>query len=424
MTEHSANMKLSRRFLLAGASALSAAAVLRPALAVDPIKIGFGISLTGPNAAAGKMFLVARQIWKDEVNGKRGILGRPVEFVYYDDQSNPSLVPGLYSKLLEVDKVDLLLSGFATNQIAPAMPVVMAHKKLFLGLFGTGVNDHFGYDRYFQILPNGPEGDASLSGGFFEAALTANPKGQTVALFGDDTEFGHNVLSGARANAQRRGFKIVYDRTAPPTTADYTPIVRAIAAANPDVVFAATYPTGSVGLLRSVRELGYSPRMFGGAMIGLQFTRIKVQLGPLLDGIVVNENYVPEPTMKFEGADEVLSRYRQRAANQGVDPHGFWSLFGYAQLQILEQAIGSVGSLDQGKLADYMHNSRFKTVVGQVKFGPLGEWEKSRILLVQYRNVAAHDIAQFRRAGKAVIIAPKELKSGELIYPFAKASGQ
>jgi branched-chain amino acid transport system substrate-binding protein len=424
MTEHSASMKISRRFLLAGTSALSASAMLRPAFAADPIKIGFAISLTGPNAPAGKMFLVAREVWKDEVNQKGGILGRPVQFVHYDDQSNPSMVPGLYSKLLDVDRVDLLLSGFATNQIAPAMPVVMAHKKLFLGLFGTGVNDRFKYDRYFQILPNGPEGDGSLSGGFFEAALTAEPKPQTVALFGDDTEFGQNVLSGARANAQRSGLKIVYDRTAPPTTVDYTPIVRAIAAANPDVVFAATYPTGSVGLIRSVRELGYTPRMFGGAMIGLQFTPIKAQLGPLLNGIVVNENYVPEPTMKFEGADDVLRRYQRRAATQGVDPLGFWSLFGYAQLQILDQAISAVDSIDQAKLADYMHKSRFKTVVGEVRFGPLGEWEKSRILFVQYRNVAPHDIAQFRQAGKAVIIAPKELKSGDLIYPFAKASGQ
>jgi branched-chain amino acid transport system substrate-binding protein len=424
MNGHSAITKMSRRSLLAAASTLSAAAVLRPAFALNPIKIGFGISLSGPNAPAGKMFLVAREVWRDEVNQGGGILGRPVEFVHYDDQSNPSLVPGLYSKLLDVDKVDLLLSGFATNQIAPAMPVVVARKMLFLGLFGTGVNDQFKYDRYFQILPNGPEGDASLSGGFFEAALTAEPKPQTVALFGEDTEFGQNVLSGARANAERSGFKIVYDRTAPPTTADYTPIVRAIAAANPDVVFAATYPTASVGLVRSVRELRFTPRMFGGAMIGLQFTPIKAQLGPLLDGIVVNENYVPEPTMKFEGADDVLRRYQQRAANQGVDPLGFWSLFGYAQLQILQQAIGAVGSIDQAKLADYMHKTLFRTVVGDVKFGPLGEWEKSRILFVQYQNLSAHDLNQFRQAGKAVIIAPKEFKSGELIYPFAKASGK
>ena len=423
MNEHSAMAKISRRSLLAAATAFTAAAVLRPAFAAGPIKIGFGISLTGPNSPAGKMFLVSREVWKDEVNQKGGIFGRPIEFVYYDDQSNPSLVPSLYSKLLDLDKVDLLLSGFATNQIAPAMPIVMARKKLFLGLFGTGVNDHFKYDRYFQILPNGPEGDASLSGGFFETARALEPKPQTVALVGEDTEFGHNVLLGARQNAARAGLKIVYDRNVPPTTADYTPVVRSIAAANADVVFVATYPAGSVGIVRSVRELGYTPRMFGGAMIGLQFTPIKAQLGPMLNGIVVNENYVPESTMKFEGAADVLKRYQQRATGQGVDPLGFWSLFGYAQLQILEQALGAVESIDEAKLADYMHKTLFKTVVGDVKFGPLGEWEKSRILFVQYQNVTGHDFNQFRNPGKAVIVSPKKLKSGGLIDPFAKASG-
>src|SRR5437764_2937645 len=158
--------KLTRRCLLSAAAACALSTRSRPALAADPIRIGFGMSLTGPGAGAGKMFLLGREIWKDEINAKGGLLGRQVQFVYYDDQSNPSVVPGIYAKLLDVDKVDLVVSPFATNQIAPAMPIMMERKMVFLGLFGTGVNDHFKYDRYFQILPNGPEGNASLSGGF------------------------------------------------------------------------------------------------------------------------------------------------------------------------------------------------------------------------------------------------------------------
>ena len=157
----------SRRQLLKSATAVGLTLAISPAFAADPIRIGFGMSLTGPNAGAGKMFLVGREIWKDEVNAKGGLLGRPVEFVYYDDQSNPSLVPGIYAKLLDADKVDLVVSPFATNQIAPAMPVVMQKKMTFMALFGTGVNDEFKYDRYFQILPNGPEGSRSFSLGFF-----------------------------------------------------------------------------------------------------------------------------------------------------------------------------------------------------------------------------------------------------------------
>jgi len=156
-------------------------------------------------------------------------------------------------------------------------------------------------------------------------------------------------------------------------------------------------------------------------MIGLQLTPIKAQLGPLLNGIVINENYVPEPTMNFPGVADVLARYQQRAVGQGVDPLGFWSPFAYAEMQILSQGVTAVGAIDQAKIAEYLHKTTFKTVVGDVKFGPLGEWEKSRILFVQYQNVVGNDPNQFRQPGKAVILYPRELKSGEFIYPFAKA---
>jgi branched-chain amino acid transport system substrate-binding protein len=414
---------VSRRHFLQGAAAGAVALATSPARAAEPIKIGFGMSLTGPNAPAGKMFLLGREIWRDEANAKGGLLGRPIQFVYYDDQSNPSLVPGIYSKLIDVDKVDLVMSAYSTNQIAPAMPIVMQKKMVYMSLFGTGVNEAFKYDRYFQILPNGPDGIRSFSLGFFEIALTMHPKPQTVAIVGEDTEFGQNVLSGARANIAKLGLKVVYDRTFPPTTADHASVVRAVQAANADVVFVASYPAGSTGMLRAVREVGYTPRMLGGAMIGLQLTPIKGQFGPLLNGLVINENYVPEPTMKFDGVDAFLTKYQERARGAGVDPIGFWSPFAYAELQVLSQTVSAVGAIDQAKIADHLHKAAFKTIIGDVKFGPDGEWEKSRILYVQYQNIQGNDVNQFRQAGKAVILYPRELKSGELIYPYAKARG-
>ena len=177
-------------------------------------------------------------------------------------------------------------------------------------------------------------------------------------------------------------------------------------------------------MVRAVREVGYAPRMLGGAMIGLQLTPIKGQFGPLLNGLVINENYVPESTMKFAGVDEFLAKYQERARGAGVDPIGFWSPFAYAELQVLSQAVGAVGVIDQARIADHLHKAAFKTIVGDVKFGPLGEWEKSRILYVQYQNIQGNDINQFRQPGKAVILYPREFKSGEFVYPYAKARVQ
>lgn len=412
-----------REILIAGAAGL--AALPLPSLAAAPIRIGFSMSLTGGLAGGGKMALLAFEVWRDEINAKGGLLGRPVQLVSYDDQSNPALVPGIYAKLLDIDKVDLVVSAFATNQIVPAMPVIMQKKMVFMALFGTGVNDVHKYDRYFQILPNGPESKRSLSAGFFETAMSMDPKPATVAITGADAEFSQTILAGARENIAKHGLKVVYDQSYPPSSADYSLIVRSIKATNPDVLFVASYPPDSIGMIRAVNEMAFRPRMLGGAMIGLGFTATKVQFGPLLNGIVNNDNYVPEPTMNFPGIQDFLKRYQERAAAAGADLLGFFlPPFAYAQMQILTRAVNSVGSIDQEKIAAYIRQTRFETIVGDVKFGPLGEWEKSRILTVQYQNISGSDVNQFRQQGKQVILHPPELKSGNLVHPFAKARGE
>jgi hypothetical protein len=127
------------------------------AKAADPIRVGLSVALTGGVAPAGKQVLAALQIWRDDLNAKGGLLGRPVELVYYDDQSNPQNVPQLYTKLIEIDKVDLLIGPYATNMVAPAIPVLMQNKKTTIGIMANAANSRFHYDQYFSILPSGPE---------------------------------------------------------------------------------------------------------------------------------------------------------------------------------------------------------------------------------------------------------------------------
>src|SRR5712672_3612078 len=129
--------QLNRRSALLLGGAVAAAAVGGPAAAqTGPITIGFSMAMTGGLGPNGKSALLAQKIWEEDVNAKGGMLGRPVKLVYYDDQSNPSTVPGIYTKLLDVDKVDLVVSGYATNMVAPAMPIVMQHDRTFFALFG------------------------------------------------------------------------------------------------------------------------------------------------------------------------------------------------------------------------------------------------------------------------------------------------
>src|SRR5581483_6468659 len=223
-------MLIRRRTLGRLAAAGAASSLAAPAIAQNkPLTIGFSMNLTGPLAPNGKGALLASQIWEEDINAKGGLLGRPVKLVYYDDQSNPSTIPGLYTKLLDVDKVDLVISGYATNMIAPAMPVIMQHNRTFISLLGLAANTEFHYPKYFSMTPTGgPEPKQSFAEGFFATAMAQSPKPQTLAIVGADAEFPHNAMDGARAIAKKDGLKIVYDHTYPPSTADYTPIVRAI----------------------------------------------------------------------------------------------------------------------------------------------------------------------------------------------------
>ena len=160
---------------------LAAGSLARAGLAADaePIRIGFAEALTGSLAAVGKSGILAMQIWAEDINAKGGLLGRPVKLTFYDNQSNPANVPGLYVKLLDVDHVDIVLSGYATNMGAPAMPVVIAHNKLYLSLFCLAINTEFHYPRCFAMIATGPNPKVAFSQGFFEIAASLNPKPKT-----------------------------------------------------------------------------------------------------------------------------------------------------------------------------------------------------------------------------------------------------
>jgi branched-chain amino acid transport system substrate-binding protein len=393
------------------------------ARAQGPLKIGFGMAMTGGLSANGKPALLALQIWQDDINKKGGLLGRQVQLVFYDDQTNPATVPGIYTKLLDVDKVDLVISGYGTNLIAPLLPIAIERKLTLIGMFGLANNEKYQYPNYFQIQPAGPDPQTSTAIGFFELAAKQTPKPQTVAIVGADAEYPQNALVGARELIKKFGFKTVYDKTYPPSTVDYTPIVRAIKATNPDVVFIASYPPDSVGMLRAVQEVGLQPKLIGGGMVGLQFTSVMTSMGPALNGIVNYDFWAPEPTMlSIAGVKEFLKEYQSRAEKAGVDPLGYYlPPYSYAVGQVLAQAIEGTKGLDQQKIADYIRATEFNTIVGKVKFGKNGEWAKGRTLMVQYQKVQGTGIDQFRGPGKKVVLYPDELKSGNIIYPYSAA---
>lgn len=413
-------MHKSRRNIMgaAGAAALAASLPRASFAQSAPIKIGMSMPQTGGLGGGGQAALLALRMWVDDVNAKGGLLGRRVEFTAYDDQSNPANTPGIYTKLLDVDKVDLLIAPYATVPTAPIMPLVKQRGKLLMGNFSFQVNAKVKHDMWFN---NAPWNDASgWSEGFIEIGRAAGAK--SIALLASDQEFSQNLADGARALIPRLGLQKVYDQNYPPTTTDFSSIVRAIRQTRPDMVFVASYPNDSVAIVRAAHEIGLGAqvKVFGGAMVGLQFTPIMTNLGSLLNGIVNYNTYVPG--MKLPGVDDFFKRYSERAVAAKVDPLGYYlPPFNYAIGQMLEQAINATRSIADRAIADYLRKNEMQTIVGPIRFDADGERANQRVITIQFRGVKDKDLDQFRQPGKQVIVHPAGDANGKAVTPYEDA---
>jgi branched-chain amino acid transport system substrate-binding protein len=386
--------------------------------AQQPIKIGMSMPQTGPLGAGGQAALVALRMWVEDVNAKGGLLNRKVELIVYDDQTNPANTPGIYTKLLDVDKVDLLIAPYGTVPTAPIMPLVKQRGLLLMGNFSFQVNHTVKHDMWFN---NSPWNDAAS---WFDGYIKTGQKlgAKTIAFLAADQEFAQNLANGARELAKKAGMTSVYDQNYPPTTTDFSSLVRAIRQSNADVVFVASYPNDSVAIIRSVNEIGIgnNVKLFGGGMVGLQFTPNMVNLGSLLNGVINYNTYVPG--MNYPGIEEYFARYAKKAAEAKVDPLGYYiTPFNYAIGQMYEQAINATKSLDHKKLADYLRKNEMKTIVGPIRYGPDGEWANPRVVQAQFRGIKDKDLEQFKQPGKPVVISPESVKTGEIAAPFEKA---
>ncbi|NYZ17632.1 amino acid ABC transporter substrate-binding protein [Azospirillum sp. RWY-5-1] len=420
------NGRMTRRGfgLLATAAAVSAAAGrgVAQAPAGEPIRIGFSMPLSGALAGNGRPALLAQQVWAEDINARGGLLGRSVKLVFYDDQSNGANVPGIYTKLLDVDKVDLVISSYGTALIAPAMPVIIRRGMAFVSLLGSSTNEMFKYGGTANISPVGRRMNVDFAKGFFEIARGLNPTPATLSIAGLDSDFSNRAMESARWQAREHGIRVVYDRAYPPSTVDFSPIVRAIRSAAPDLVFFASYPPDSVGLLKAAGELKLTAKMLGGGMVGPQVTAIKAQLGAQLNNLVCWDVYAPEPTMTFPGTAAFLDRYRAAAEAKGAETLGLYAPpLAYAQMQVLEQAVTRAGSLDQAAIGAALHREAFPTIIGELRFDQTGEWVEERNIYIQYQGVTGNDLAQFKQPGTQVILYPPQYRSGQLRPGFPAA---
>ena len=288
---------------------------------------------------------------------------------YYDDQSSPSQRAGIYTKLITVDKVDLLLGPYATNMVAPAMPVIMQNNKMTISLRRSASTGTSTIRRYFSMVPVGPKGPGAFSTGSSSWRRQQNAEAADCGDRGGRRGVRPDRARRAPATTPRqpasRSSTTVRIRRPRPTS---LPVVRAVQAANPDIVYVAAYPPDTVGIIRAANEINLAPKMFGGAMIGMLVTPIKVQLGPLANGLVIGETFRASADRSNSPAvADLFKRYQAKAAAQRTDPlgHGFVP-FGYAAGQ--SARAGGRGDQEHRTTRSsrelHPHNT-FKTVVGR-----------------------------------------------------------
>src|SRR2546422_10191602 len=312
-------MTMTFRTLLAAAMGAAVLAGSLPSFAQAPIKIGASLSLTGTYAKPGTYQKEGYDVCAEEVNGKGGLLGRKIEFVLYDDQSNPATGVKLYEKLITEDKVDAVMGPYSSPITEAVANVTEKYKKVMVSPLAA-TTSIFKKGRKYIFMVISPA-EVYLEG---LVDMAAKRGLKTVAVVNEDTLFSKAAASGAVELAKKKGMQVVFTEAYPKGNTDFSALLTKIKAANPDVIAAATYFDDAVALTRQMKELNVNPKMYGVTVGG--------DLPEFYDTLKQNAEYIYgatqwEHTLPYAGNQEWFESYKKEFAH---DP-SYHSAAGYAR---------------------------------------------------------------------------------------------
>jgi branched-chain amino acid transport system substrate-binding protein len=376
---------------------------LRPAFAQapPPIVIGASLSLTGIFADGGKYSLEGYQLWIKQQNAKGGLLGRQIVLKYYDDQSEPATGVRLYERLINEDKVDVIMGPYGTAITAPAANVAERYKMPMICPETADVAMfHRGFKYIFQGL--GPV-QTYLYG---VLSIAKDHKLRTLALVGPDTAFAHSLVDAVPEVARGFGQSIVYTEFYPARASDFSSVIEKVKAANPDVLLAMAFPNDAIGVLRQLKQSNYAPKMFYEA-VGASDPRYVQSAGNDVNGVFSVTAWDPDNPSKENAAFK--SSYR---AEFHRDPD-YHAASNYSALEVLAAAVKRAGSLDHDKLRDAISDVRISTLIGNWRIDPrTGIQLGYTSYILQWQN------------GKQVIVYPGNVAHGKPIVPFPPWAGR
>jgi branched-chain amino acid transport system substrate-binding protein len=389
-------MKRPARLPVLSAALVVAAALAgpAPAAAQGPIRIGASLSLTGTYAAPGQNHHRGYQLCVKHVNDKGGVLGRKIEFVLYDDQSQPATGVRLYEKLITQDKVDVVMGPYS-SPISEAVANVNEKYKMPMVAPMASTTSIFKKGRKFIFMVQSPA-EVYLEG-LIDVALKKGLK--TLAIINEDTLFPKATVQGTIELAKKRGLQVVFVEAYPKGNTDFSAILTKVRATNADVLGAATYFDDAVAITRQMKELNVNPKMYG-VTVGGDLPKFYELLGKNAEFIYGATQW--EPELPYPGSKEFVEAYRKEFPGADLSYH---SAGGYAGCQITVDAIRRSGSLDGEKIRAEILKMDLKTVYGDFKVDPDGFQLTHKMVMFQWQD------------GKKVIVWPDEMSTGQLRFP-------
>jgi branched-chain amino acid transport system substrate-binding protein len=379
----------------AGAQATPAPASPAPPPEGEPIRIGASVSTTGSNGRTGLYQQEAYYLWESQKNASGGLLGRPVEMVIYDDQSDPTTGSRLYEKLITEDEVDLVLGPYASGVTLACAQIT---ERYGYPMLVAGASAGEIWDSGFQYV----FGVYSIAQDYFkDIVLTIAPAQgyTTAAVIYEDAVFPMSTGQGAVALCGEAGIEVVLEETYPQKATDVSSVLTRIRDLNPDMLIGGSYLPDSVLIVRQAKELGLNPKLYAFSVGAAQ--------PDFLDTLGEDANYVLgpsmwEPEVETEGNAEFFAAYQEM---HGREPD-YHSATGYAGCQILERAVTNVGSLDLEALREELLGLTMTTILpGEYKVDETGKQVGHIPLTVQWQE------------GEKVLVAPEDLKTGDLVLP-------
>ena len=368
----------------------------------QPIVIGVSQALTGDKSDPGTAIEHGYQVWVKEVNDAGGLLGRKLALKEYDNQSLADTAVSQIERLVTVDKVDLLVGPFSSALTIPTSAVAEKYKMAFVeGAGGApGVfSRQFHYVFFVQPAVAAKQADPFVN---YILSLPADQRPKTAAYPQQDDPFVSATEDGAQATLEAAGIKTVYKQVYPPTQTDFASIAAAVKASHADIVLGGTIFDDAVGQVQAYASINYQPKAIyftsGPSTVGA----FKQALGDKVNGIFTGDGWI-EASKATGNANFVAEYHAMFPAEKEIPGE---AAEGYSVGQVLLAAVTGAQSLDNTKIADWLHANKVATVQGPIGWDDLGRPNGS-FLLEQYAT------------GKLNVVAPSDdpNKAADPAYP-------